>query len=215
MGAFTKIRSLLTACLLVVVTSGCFEANNKFYRDSDIVSDKRLEGQFRSSDPQTNSPSYQPVVIKSSEHGHYTAVWTEDSKWIKLDVVLFKCGGNLFLDMSRVADNGVNEEPAVGPGGLELLHMATLYNTHSVVRVRFTEKGFDVGWNHGNPVYDVLKQYRYLKFRAGTETEPLDRHQKILTNPTDELYEFLQTAGTNDSVFGFHGGLIRIPAGGR
>jgi hypothetical protein len=112
--------------------------------------------------------------------------------------------------MSRVADNGPKHQPVIGPTELDMLHIATLYKTHAVIRIRFSEKGFELGGNQGNPVYDVLKQYPYLKFRVGTETQPLDPHQKILTNPTEELHRFLETAGTNDAVFEFHGGLERV-----
>ena len=198
---------LLTTCLLVAIVSGCFQANNQFYRESDIVRDKRLEGRFQEPNAQTNSSTF--LSIKLGENGHYTATFNASRKFIRLDVVLFKCGPNLFADIKRVADNGLNHEPAVGPSGLELLHMATQYNTHSVVRLRFNDKGFDVGCNHGNPIYNALQNYPYLKFRVGTKTEPLDPHQKILTNPTEELYKFLETAGTNETVFKFGGGFER------
>src|SRR5450759_2449019 len=37
---------LLLTCFLAMVVSGCFQATNKFYFDSDITTDKRFEGRF-------------------------------------------------------------------------------------------------------------------------------------------------------------------------
>jgi hypothetical protein len=205
----TKTIVLLAASLLVAIASGCFQANNKFYRDSDIINDKRFEGRFDDPDGQTNSPGYHPYVIKLGEHGHYIATCSEEDKWIKLDVVLFKCSTNMFLDISRIAVNGLKDEPGIGPTWLGLLQLATQYKTHSVIGIRFTDNGFQLGCNNGNPVYFALRKYPYLKFRTGTETEPIDPHHKILTNPTEELYKFLQTEATNDEVFKFNGGFVR------
>lgn len=193
-----RTGALLPACLLFALASGCFQANDRFYRDSDIVQDKRIEGRFLFA---TNEPA--SLVIKLAEKGHYSATVTEQGKWVELDLVLFKCGTNLFADVSRVADTGLREEPAVGPSALAMLHLATTYHTHSVLRLRFTRNGFEVGWNYGNSVYCALQKHPALKFKAGTETQPIDPHQRILTNPTDELYKLLQTEAANEEIFGF------------
>jgi hypothetical protein len=87
-----------------------------------------------------------------------------------------------------------------------MLHFATAYNTHSVIRIRFIGNGFEIGWNPEIPGYHaLLSQYPYLKFRHGTETQPVGSLQMILTNSTKQLHRFLQTAGTNETFFKFNG----------
>jgi hypothetical protein len=204
------IPIFVTLILPVIVICGCFQAENAFYREKDIVTDKRLHGRFRVSD--TNSSSSLSVAIEPAAHQHYMATVSEGDKWIKLDSVLFKCETNLFLDISRISDNGTTPEPGVGPSALEMLQMATVYKTHSVLEVRFTEKGFQLGASHGNPVYYALQKYPSLKFKKTSASEPVDPYQRIITNPTRDLFKFLQTVGTNYQVFQFNGEFIRSPS---
>jgi hypothetical protein len=199
----SKSLGLLASIIPLLLSCGCFQAENPFYRKADIFNDKRFEGRFYPENVITNSTPSEFIVIKPGKDRHYTLTFHQNDKWVDLDAVLFKCGTNLFVDVSKIADNGVNSMPAVGPSGIEVMHLATLYDTHSVVRVRFVENGLQQGNAYGNPVYYALQKHAGLKFKKSTSGQPIDPHQKILTNPTEELYELLLDAGNDDTVFGF------------
>lgn len=194
-----QITGLFAVTLLLC---GCFQAENPFYRESDIITDKRLEGKFRSN--KASSSEY--IVIKPGKEKHYLLTYYEDSSWVVFDAVLFRCGTNLFVDLSKIADGGSSPPRSPGdpvPTGIQIAHLATIYDSHFVNRVRFVEDGFQVAAEHGNPVYDVLRQHPGLRFRKGTEKQPLDEKIRILTNPTEELYKLLLEEGSNEDIFGF------------
>src|ERR1043166_1739665 len=195
------------AVLCVFMCSGCFQAENPFYRESDIVTDKRFEGRFTHASTNSNSTPSDFCVIKPAKNRHYNITYREDDKWAELDAVLFKCGTNLFLDLKKVADNGFHSQPAVGPSsGMEILHIATSFGAHCVLRVRFVEDGFQLSRGiHGNPLYDVLERHRNLKYKTSMQGQQIDPHIRIITNSTEELHALLMAEGSNDEVFGFKG----------
>jgi len=199
------------AFLLVLLCCGCFQAENPFYRESDIVTDKRLEGRFVSATTNSNSTVSDSYVVTPGKNRHYNITYREGDKWAELDAVLFKCGTNLFLDLKKVADNGVNSEPAVGPSsGMEILHIATAFDAHCVLRVRFVEDGVQSsGALHGNPLYTVLKRHPNLKYKTSAQGQPIDPHIRIITNPTEQLHALLLADGSNEEVFGFKGTMFR------
>jgi len=199
------------AFLLVLLCCGCFQAENPFYRESDIFTDKRLEGRFVSATTNSNSTPPYSYVVKPAKNRHYNITYREGDKWAELDAVLFKCGTNLFLDLKKVADNGVNSEPAVGPSsGMEILHIATMFDAHCVLRVRFVEDGIQSsGVLHGNPLYSVLQRHPKLKYKTSNKGQPIDPHIKIITNPSEELHALLLAEGSNDEVFGLNGTLFK------
>jgi hypothetical protein len=199
-----KLLSRLAALAITILASGCFQAENPFYRKSDIITDKRFEGRFVPKTANTNSAPSVLIVIKPAQDGHYELTYHADKEWVKLDAVLFKCGTNLFVDVSKLGASKTESMPAVGPSGTEVLQIATLYNSHSVVRVRFVDDGIQQGSAHGNPVYYALKKHPSLKYKASTPDKPIDPHMNILTNPTEELYKLLIEAGGDESVFGFN-----------
>ena len=197
--------------LWVLLCSGCFQAENPFYRESDIVTDKRLEGRFVSATTNSDSTLSDSYVVKPAKSRHYNITYREGGKWAELDAVLFKCGTNLFLDLKKVADNGVNSQPAVGPSsGMEILHLATIFSAHCVLRVRFVEDGIQSsGVLHGNPLYTVLRRHPNLKYKTREQGEPIEPHIRIITNPTEELHALLVAEGSNEEVFGFKGTTVR------
>ena len=199
------------AFLCILLCWGCFQAENPFYRESDIVTDKRLEGGFGSSTTNSNSTPPDSYVVKPAKNRHYNITYREGDKWAELDAVLFKCGTNLFLDLKKIADNGVNSEPAVGPSsGMEILHMATIIDAHCILRVRFVEDGIQSsGALYGNPLYTVLRRHPNLNYKTSAQGEPIDPHIRIITNPTEELHALLMAEGSNDEVFGFKGTIFR------
>jgi hypothetical protein len=185
---------LVAVCLFALVLSGCFKATNKFYLDSDIITDKRLEGHFEPHPTTHATNQAQSLVIKLNPNKHYVATYQENDHWIELDAVLFKSGTNYFIDISHIADNGTHNEPAVGPSGLEMLHLATLDKTHSAIRVRFYDDGVGFEYGYGNPVFAAIQKEPSLKVKV-------DEGQAILLDSTENLRSFLAKVGSVDSIF--------------
>ena len=200
----------LASFLCIVLCCGCFQAENPFYRESDIVTDERFEGQFVSATTNSNSTPYF-CAVKPAKNRHYNITFSEVDKWAELDAVLFKCGTNLFLDLRKVADNGVNSQPAIGPSSvMEILHLATICDAHCVLRVRFVEDRVQSsGVLYGNPLYTVLKRHPNLNYKTSIQGRPIDPHIRIITNPTEELHALLLAEGNNDEVFGVRDAMVR------
>jgi hypothetical protein len=199
---FAKPLGFLAALTLAALLGGCFQAENPFYRDSDVITDRRFEGRFVGK-ADTNSTASTFVVVKPAKNRHYTITYHENDKWVELDAVLFKCGTNLFVDMRRTADNGAHRQPAVGPSGVEVLQLATIYGSHAVVRVQFVTDGIQQSSAYGNPVAFALMKHPNLKLKATTKGEPIEVGMAILTNPTEDLHQLLLEEGSNEDVFGF------------
>jgi len=197
----------LASFLLVLVCCGCFQAENPFYRESDIVTDKRLEGRFGGAGTNSDSTPSGFYLVKPGKGRHYNITYHEGDKWAELDAVLFKCGTNLFLDFKKVADNGFHSEPAIGPSsGMEILHMATIFGCHFVLRVRFVGDGFQMSAVlHGNPLYEVLQRHPNLKYKTSYQGQRVDPQIRVITNPTADLQAVLLEEGGNEKVFGFKG----------
>ena len=197
--------------MFVLLCSGCFQAENPFYRESDIVTDERLEGRFGGATTGNSPTPSDSFVVKPAKDRHYSITCREGDKWAELDAVLFNCGTNLFLDLKKVADNGVNSQPAVGPSsGMEIIQIATMGGAHCVLRVRFVDDGIQSsGVLDGNPLYTVLKRHPNLKYKTSIDGQPIAPHIRIITNTTEELHALLMAEGSNDKVFGFDGTAIR------
>jgi len=173
---------------------GCFQATNKFYLDSDIATDVRLEGHFEA-EPKTAGIFHSSTFdIQSGTNKHYVATFREQARWIKLDVVLFKNGTNVFLDISHLADNGIHDEAAGGPTPLQMLHVATKDKTHSVIRLHFLEDAIEFNYAFGNPVTLAIRKESGLKSKN-------DGGQMLLTDSTENLRKFIAKVGSDDSIF--------------
>jgi hypothetical protein len=194
---------LLGISFLALCLCGCFQATNKFYLNSDVITDNRFEGSFRPEATNENSPTGESFVIKARSDKHYIATYQKNDHWIKLDIVFFKCGTNCFADLSHLADNGSRDEPAVGPSGLDLLLLATRDRTHSAIRIRFFKNGIEFDSNYGNPIYNAIIKDPRLKYKR-------DEGTIILTDTTEKLQSLLIRVGSDDYVFGNKSRLIKI-----
>ena len=108
MNSLTHLKngySWLTLLFVATLPSGCFQATNKFYADSDVITDSRFEGRF---EPQlaANDPAVPcSALVKLKDHKHYVVTLEEGKAWIQLEAVLFKIGTNLFVDISQASDS--------------------------------------------------------------------------------------------------------------
>ena len=176
--------------LPVLLLSGCFQATEKFYLESDIVTDSRFVGMFApAGDPQTSSLSIEP------KGKHYVATFREGEKWIKLDTVLFKSSTNLFADITRIDDNGMPQNPGGGPTRLALLHLATADKTHSAFPVQFSTNEVEFRFAVGNMAALALTR------EPGMKVKLLNEARVLLLDPTDKLRTFLSKVGSQKALF--------------
>lgn len=194
----------LAAFLLVTALCGCFQATNKFYLDSDIITDKRFEGRFGSGATNESPSGKQSLVIKLDKNKHYVATFTEGTRWIKLDAVLFKLGTNLFVDIGHLEDNGSEANPGGGPSGLDLIRIATAQKTHSAIRVQLDKQVVEFQFGYGNPVATTLLKEPQMKMKVQGEGAVL------ILEPTDKLRAFLAKVGNDNTIFSQKGRFIRI-----
>lgn len=155
----------MVAFLAASLLCGCFQATNPFYSESEIRTDKRLEGSLVPEPRIRKQMGVTSLVLELQRNKHYSAICQQGDHWIKLDVVLFKKGTNFFVDISRLADNGTRHEPATGPSLLDMLHLATVDKTHSALPVRFSDDGVTFKFTSGNPVLSAIKEHPTLKFK--------------------------------------------------
>jgi len=179
---------------VATMLSGCFQATNKFYEDSDIITDNRFEGSF---EPQRadNDPSIKcSALVKLDRHNHYTITVREVDDWIKLDAVLFKAGTNLFVDLSQLEDNK-KHSPKGEFSQIEYLRQGTADKNHVAIRFEFKENGLEGHIAIGAPFVRALLKDRTLK------TRPVDDHFAVLLEPTETLRSFLVKIGNDPSVY--------------
>ena len=194
--AFLRFPFALFGILVVATAlSGCFQATNKFYEDSGIITDQRFEGTF---EPQRadNDPSIKcSAVVKLEHNDHYAITVRELDDWIKLDAVLFKAGTNLFVDLSQVEDNKKPSPKGDRPSRLEWLRQGTKDKDHVAIRFEFKEHGLEGQIALGAPFVRALRKDPTLKTRA------VDDHFAVLLDPTEKLRSFLIKIGNDPSIY--------------
>src|SRR5882724_9364130 len=86
----TNLRALVV--LSVTTLCGCFQATNPFYSESEVITDKRLEGSFEPEASLREQLGEESLVLELGADKHYLATYRHQDRWIKLDKVLFKRG---------------------------------------------------------------------------------------------------------------------------
>jgi hypothetical protein len=183
--------------LLVIAGSlcGCFQAENQFYADSDVLADNRLEGRF---EPQSalNDPAVPcSALVTLDRNKHYAITVQERADWIKLEGVLFKAGTNLFLDICQVADSKEHNNNGDRPSVLEMLRRGTNDKNHVAIRCEFVENGIEGQLAVGVPFVRAINKDPTLKLRK------VDDHFAVLLDPTVRLRSFLTRIGGDPAVF--------------
>jgi len=136
---------LLVVFMLATILCGCFQATNKFYADSDVITDKRFEGRFEPQLAENDPVARCFAVVKLDGNNHYTVTVDEGKDWIKLEAVLFKAGTNLFVDISQLADNTKhNDVSDQARSFLRMLRHGTAgTKTNVAIRFEFVETGLE------------------------------------------------------------------------
>ena len=181
--------------ILITLLSGCFEATNKFYTDSDVINDNRFEGCFK---PQLadNDPAVRcAALVKMGSDNHYTVTVREGKDWIKLDAVLFKTNTNLFVDICRLADSKEHTDNGDKPSYLAILRSITNDRNHVAIRFEFVENGIEGQPALGVPFVRAINKDPTLKLRK------VDDHFAVLLESTERLRAFLSKVGDDPSVF--------------
>jgi len=175
--------------LSAIIFSGCFMADNKFYRDSDIITDSNFAGTFIPATAITNKAEANcSLIIESETNSHYIATYHEAEHWIKFDTVFFRLGTNTFVDIHHLADTGEDHDnPGPRPpSGYELLRMASL-SEHCAFRVVSKDSQIEFQFiMGGNDLVRKIKEAPDMKV-ARIEETGLTK----FTGLTEELRNFL------------------------
>jgi hypothetical protein len=97
-----------TICIFCILLCGCFLADNKFYYDTDLITDSHFVGTFTPSAAITNEEySRCSLNITSGANRHYMGTYSTQDKWIKYDIALFRLGTNTFIDIHPLATGDI------------------------------------------------------------------------------------------------------------
>jgi hypothetical protein len=183
-------RILLCALIVLsaIIFSGCFMADNKFYRDSDIITDSHIGGKFMPADAVTNKDDANcSLIIESETNNHYIATYHEAKQWIKFDTVFFRLGTNTFVDIHRLADTGESHNSGnETPSGYELLRITALCEHcafRTVIKDDQIEFQLIMG---GNDLVKLIREAPEMKVARIEEAETTK-----FTGSTEELRNFL------------------------
>jgi hypothetical protein len=187
-------RILLCALIVLsaIIFSGCFMADNKFYRDSDIITDSNFVGKFRRADSITNIQSSTPsLTIEAGANKHYIATFREETNWIKLDTVLFRLGTNTFVDIHRLDDSGESHDPKEYQA-FALFRGLLLDCPHCAIRVVVKDNQMELHSPEENLIF-------FLTANSEIKTTPMSKFPKLLkfTGSTEELRNFLIKHGSD------------------
>jgi hypothetical protein len=178
--------------LFAIIVSGCFMADNKFYLDSDIITDSLFVGKFRFADSITNIQGSMPsLTIETETNKHYIGTYHEGENWIKLDTVFFRLGTNTFVDFHRLDDSGESHD--VG------------FNNDR-----------EVGLNCPHFAFHIFVEDNQIKFKAASTNELLCMFNETsetkasrvlnhgslvkLTGSTEELRDFLIKHASDEAI---------------
>jgi hypothetical protein len=106
-------------------------ADNKFYRDSDIITDSNFVGKFWQAGVATPGS----LIIEAGTNKHYIATYRVKQMWFKVDAVLFRLGTNTLVDIHRLADSGEKNNSGEDDQGFNLISGLLLDCPHHVFRV--------------------------------------------------------------------------------
>jgi hypothetical protein len=187
-------RILLCALIILsaIIFSGCFMADNKFYRDSDIITDSHFVGKFRRADSITNiQSSTASLTIEAGNNKHYIGTYHEGEDWIKLDTVLFQLGTNTYVDIHRLDDSGESHDSKEYKAFV-LIRGLLLDCPHCAIRVVVKD----------NQIEPRISPSGFLPMIGGTsemKTSPMLKFPKLskFIGSTEELRSFLIIHGSD------------------
>ncbi len=170
-----KTRNLLGILGIIVLAGACVPSVNPFYTEKDVVFDARLVGEWQTKGDTNDIQTWK--FDKAADNAYTLLVTEKDHKQGKLDVHLFKIGGQLFLDL---IPNDVQFSPEqAGIVG------AAMFPGHLLLRVPRVEPALQLA----SCDYDWLAKY------LEAHPEALPHHKEgnslVLTAQTKELQAFV------------------------
>jgi hypothetical protein len=166
-------------------------ADNKFYLDSDIITDSHFVGKFWMVDSMTNiKSSPASLTIETEANKHYVGTFRAETNWIKLDTVLFRLGTNTFVDFHRLDDSGESHDR-----GFNLYRELGLNCPHFAFRLVVKDNQME---------FKALTNEMAFMFGGTSEmkTSPALNHGSFVkfTGSTEELRNFLIKHFSNDAA---------------
>jgi hypothetical protein len=186
---------MLTIFTFATLLTGCFEAKNRFYADSDVITDNRFEGSFQPQITDNDSAIRCSALVKLDRDKHYTVTVREGKDWIELDAVLFKADTHTFVDISQLADSREHIDSGEKTSYLAILRRITNDKNHVAIRFEFVENGIEGQLALGVPFVRAINKDPTLKLKK------VDDHFAVLLDATEHLRSFLSRVGNDPSVF--------------
>jgi hypothetical protein len=186
-----KRAIIISIILLAAAMQSCIVLSvHPFYRESDVVYRKELEGTWRDNDNNTWRIHKNPYKANSYEL-HYA----KQGREVQLLGHLFYVNNDLYLDMVPVSDN--TEEVLVFD-----LHMVP---THSVARVtRLLDNDVTISWLNEEWLRKMFTENRIkISHELLMEPDPKseDDGMYLLTASTEELQGFIKKYGRNEEAY--------------
>jgi hypothetical protein len=185
-------KTVIVAIVIMVATlQGCIvKSVHPFFKESDVVYKKQLEGEWTDSDKNHWRIHQNPYKPNSYEL-HYA----KNGREVSLLGHLFMIDGDMYLDMMPVSDN--TEEALVFD-----LHMVP---THSIARVAtLTEKEVIIKWFNEEWLRDMFTNNRIkISHEIILDEDPksADDGLYLLTASTAELQKFVAKYGNDTAAY--------------
>jgi hypothetical protein len=180
-------------------------ADNKFYRDSDVITDSHVVGKFRPAEVANldSMNKYFPsqvtsLVIESKTNNHYIATYHQAEQWMKFDIVLFRLGTNTFVDVHWLADTGIDENsrPKDEISGYELLKGMAANCQHCAFRLDIKDNQIEFQLSWGIFLRKVIEDAPEMK------TSPVGKGEvEKFIGSTEDLREFLIKHSSDKAAF--------------
>jgi hypothetical protein len=185
--------------------AGCLFSEGPVYEEKQVFQDKRMEGDFDSSDGASRSDTTRWSVSRSKQDNKkYTMIFTDGDAKQELTGTLFRLDDMVFLDLFPVKESGVKHVPGGSVTSSEVLHSIMALKKHFVVKIEFGTNDVNYFIPNPNGVMMGSRKAPELKIQPMGEIAAL-----ILPSPAKEAQKYLLQFGKDTSVFNAKGHLVK------
>lgn len=185
-------KTIIVAIVILVATlQGCIvKSVHPFFKESDVVYKKQLEGDWTDGDKNHWRIHQNPYKPNS-----YELHFAKNGREVSLLGHLFMIDGEMYLDMMPVSDN--SEEALIFD-----LHLVP---THSIARVAtLNEKEVIIKWFNEEWLREMFASNRIkISHEIILDENPKSKEDGmyLLTASTDELQKFVAKYGDDDAAY--------------
>lgn len=186
-----KRSIVISIILLAFAMQGCIVISvHPFYRESDVVYRKELEGNWIDQDDNNWRIHRNPYKINS-----YELHMKKDGREVQLLGHLFTIKDDLYLDMVPVSDN----TPEVTVFDLHMIPMHSVARVTHIDSKEVTIKWFNEEWLRKMFTENRIKISHEMLMDANPKSK--DDGMYLLTASTDELQGFIKKYGRDEEAY--------------